>query len=199
MSFVAYINRIEPKGGVSKKTGKPYTLYNVYGTTKEGEEVRVGWGFDKPTFDAGVWIKTELEQNGAYLNYKGAAVEVKAGGAPNKPANESGNSFSGGGGDRQASIIYQSSRKDALHLVEILLSSDALPITGAKTKAGEAKRFDEIQAIVDKLTVRFYHDVDTLRLLEAVEDAGIGEEAEEEELPDVSDVEEEEDDDDIPF
>lgn len=171
--FVGFVTKIETKQGVSKNN-KPYTVYNVTATQKSGEETRIGWGFDAPTFGEGVWIKTQLEQNGQYLNYKKAFVEVAGGPAPavSSPAAAPSGSSAGTGADRQASIIYQSSRKDALQLVTVLLGADALPISTGKGKAGEAKRYEQILEIVDKMTVQFYHDVDTLRLLESVADAG---------------------------
>lgn len=74
--------------------------------------------------------------------------------------------------DRNDSIVYQSSRKDALEFVKLLRAEDALPISAAKTAAGKAKRYDELLALVDKITVQFYYDVNTLRNLERVQDAG---------------------------
>ena len=71
----------------------------------------------------------------------------------------------------QPRIQYQSSRKDALEFLNILIQSDALPVTAAQNKASKAKRFEEIEAILDKLTVRFYHDVETLRVLSRVQDS----------------------------
>ena len=111
-----------------------------------------------------------------------------------------GNSAAGGGGqatgdNRQNSIIYQSSRKDAVSIIQVLLENDALPLSAATTKAGAARRYEEVIALVNKLTVQFYNDVNTLRLLDSVQDAGaqtkdVGK------LPDDSDAEEEVDGDD---
>lgn len=74
--------------------------------------------------------------------------------------------------ETQPRITYQSSRKDALEFVKLLRAEDALPISVAKTAAGKAKRYDELLALVDKITVQFYYDVNTLRNLERVQDAG---------------------------
>lgn len=69
-------------------------------------------------------------------------------------------------------IRYTSARNFALEFVTFLADQDALPSTGAKTKAGQASREEEIAAIVDKYTVKYYGDVQTLRLLDTIEDAG---------------------------
>lgn len=185
-------NAVDIVGDVQKiatKTGNgargPWTLYNVL-LSNNGQDNWVSFGFDAPSFKEGDRIKTTgFMKDGKYLTYtKGAPVAVKE---ANKPANGAGNQSSGGYGDRQASIIYQSSRKDALQLVEILLANDALPVSGAKTKSGQADRFEEIKQYVDKMTVQFYNDVDSLRLLESVEDAGSVEAEEVEALPEESD------------
>lgn len=187
---------------IAKREGQgargPWTAYNVL-LAEKGKETWVSFGFELPGFGPGDRIKTSgFLKDGKYLTYtKGAEVKVKAGGA-NKQANASENSSSGGYQDRNASIVYQSSRKDAIALVEILLANDSLPVSGAKSKTGEAKRFDEILAFVDKLTVQFYNDVDTLRKLETVEDAGAVEKDDEYPVPgdvpetDFEDEEEEE-------
>lgn len=75
-------------------------------------------------------------------------------------------------GSTQQNIHYQNSRTAAIELTGILLDNDALPITGAKTKAGEAKRYDEITAAVDTLTVKFFNDLESFRLFETVTDVG---------------------------
>ena len=72
----------------------------------------------------------------------------------------------------QQNIHYQSSRKDAIELVELLLDVDALPHTKTKSAAGVAARFDEITAAVDQLTVKFFNDIETFRVFETVQDTG---------------------------
>ena len=70
-------------------------------------------------------------------------------------------------------IRYQNARSAAIDVIGLLLQHDALPASAAKTKAGQAKRFDEITAAVDKLTVQYFTDTGTLRLLETVADGRI--------------------------
>lgn len=77
--------------------------------------------------------------------------------APAAPAAAPGTPNTGGGGDRQNSIVYQSSRKDALELVGLLLTSGALKLS--KTPA---KQVGEIELAVDRYTAQFFDDVFTL-------------------------------------
>lgn len=60
-----------------------------------------------------------------------------------------------------------------LRAAALLLEHDGIPMTKASNKAGEAKRFEEIVAVIDKLTVKFYRDAETGRLLETVADMGV--------------------------
>lgn len=69
--------------------------------------------------------------------------------APSKPSG--GYSSGGGGGDRQDSIVWQSSRKDALVLAGLLLSNEAYAIKGKP----DAKQ-QQIEALVDEITVRYF-------------------------------------------
>jgi hypothetical protein len=67
-------------------------------------------------------------------------------------------------------MSYSSARGDAVAVVELLLANDGLAITGAKTKAGQAKRFDEIVAAIDKLTIKYFFDNASGRQLTLVAD-----------------------------
>ena len=69
-------------------------------------------------------------------------------------------------------ITFAAARGDAVRLVTALLSEKALPMSTANTKAGVAKRYDEITAMVDKLTVKLFYDTATGRTLESIEDEG---------------------------
>jgi len=65
-----------------------------------------------------------------------------------------------------------SARTAALDAIDLLLRNDALPMSAAKTKAGQASRFDEVTAAIDKLTVEYFFDSATGRKLVTVADAG---------------------------
>ena len=57
-------------------------------------------------------------------------------------------------------------------MVAVLLEHNGLPISGAKSKAGEAQRYEEITEAVDKLTVQYFNDLESFRLFDRVADAG---------------------------
>lgn len=70
----------------------------------------------------------------------------------------------GTGVSRDEHIRYQSARKDALQMVQLLLEHGAV-------KLGEnvAKRAAIIEALTDKFTANFFVDIDTLGALDRVE------------------------------
>jgi len=72
----------------------------------------------------------------------------------------------------QPRINFQAARNAAISVVQVLSDQKALPISTADNKGGAAKRYEQIVDIVNKLTVQFYFDTDTLRLLTSVQDAG---------------------------
>ena len=73
------------------------------------------------------------------------------------PAAANGTPASAGGGDRNNSIVYQSSLKAALNLVSILAQTGAL-----KMPAKQAGKVGAIEAAVDRYTAMFFDDVFTL-------------------------------------
>lgn len=170
-----YVKRVNTKEGTGKR-GK-WVLYSFIIEKDDGTES--GWisgGFDKPPFNEGSYVSIETAQSDRGTDYVAGSGKVLD--PPAKPqaapAASSGATSAPKSGyvDRNDSIVYQSSRKDALALVGLLLEHDALPISGLTAKAGQPKRFEEISAYVDKLTVQFFHDVGSLRLLQSVVDAG---------------------------
>jgi len=209
--LIAYVDDIQIKTGVGRNN-KPYTVYNVLCTTKSGESKRIGWGFNAPSFKAGEWIKTSTVTNDrGYEEYqKNAPVEVKSGPAPTATQGDASSSGTAPGNaspsQTQQNIHYQNSRTAAIELTGLLLENNALPISSAKAKAGEAKRFEQIIEAVEKLTVQLYNDLDTFRLFEKHADSGevvvptedeIPEEVPEPDVPETDDAFG--DDDDIPF
>lgn len=79
-------------------------------------------------------------------------VEAKVG------ANTIGSGSVGGSGStRDASIQYQSSRKDAIALVDVLLRAAAI-----KLPAKEAMKLEAVEALVDGYTASFFNDIGTL-------------------------------------
>jgi hypothetical protein len=179
MTFEGWLKKLNTKTGSGRKG--PWTLYSGKIAKADGSEYDewVSFGFEKPDVTEGGYyvIETEKDAKG-YEKVK----SVKAGTPPAKAAGAA-SSGGGGGNAKQDTISYQAARNSALTFVEIAVKLDALPFIQSTGKAGQAKRFAELQALVDKLTVQFFHDTDTLRLLDSVEDAG----AEDEPAPGSSD------------
>jgi hypothetical protein len=73
----------------------------------------------------------------------------------------------------QPRIQYQAARNAAIEAVAVLLANDGLPTSKAATKAGASTRFEDIVEYINKLTVQFHYDTETLRLLGAVVDSGV--------------------------
>lgn len=174
MQFIGYVKKISVKSGKSPK-GKAWTKYS--GIILEENGAESGWlsfGFDAPPFTEGDYAEVTANEGQYGLEVTAAKKLTAPQKAPQVPAQSSApaNAAKSAHVDRNDSIVYQSSRKDALTLVALLLEHDALPMTGAATKAAVAKRYEEIKAFVDKLTVEFFHDVGSLRVIQQVVDSG---------------------------
>ncbi len=186
MKFVGFVKRINVKEGRGKRG--PWKAYSAKIEKDDGSEYNewVSLGFDAPPFKEGDYVQLETEENEGRQQYVKGSAKVKKNAPARASQNTSNKGSTGGtatggaqGGTgfnepaRQASITYQSSRKDAIEIVSLLLANGALPMSEAKTKAGTAKRFDEITAAVEKFTVELYNDVTSLRVLGRVADAGV--------------------------
>lgn len=152
-------------------------------------------GFNKkPAFQEGDFVQFDAEENeNGYLTVVGEVTRAKnapardnAGAGSAEGSGNAGRQSSADKGtngasvgaatveaDRQTQIVLQHSQDVATRVVDLLLRSDALPTSEAKSKAGTAKRFDEILASVDKLTVKYFKDVVTARLLSTIVDMGV--------------------------
>lgn len=176
MKYTGIVEKVIDKSGRTKK-GKPYTLFNF--KLEDGEWF--GLPFDvRPAFMEGDNIEFEGDKNdNGYLTVFGDVRIIPkpapqaSGGASSGSGNQSNGANGSAGSERQTQIVLQHSQEMALKAVALLLANDGLPVAKAATKAGTAKRFDVIVAAVDKLTVKYYNDVVTGRLLEAIEDMGI--------------------------
>lgn len=171
-----YVKKVNTKEGTGKR-GK-WVLYS--GIIEQDDGAESGWvsfGFEKPPFSEGSYISIEVEKTERGLNYVSGTYKAldppsRPAAASNKESDAATPATKSGYVDRQESIVYQSSRKDALTLVGLLLEHDALPISASTAKAGQAKRFEELSAYVDKITVQYFHDTISLRKLSEVVDAG---------------------------
>lgn len=206
MSTIGFVKKINSKSGTAK-TGKPYTLSSMKLSDKDGNELP-GWyqfGFDAPTCKEGDYVKLEATPKGNNWEIVKGSVKVSKNppAAPRQERQEAG--ASGGSskdyGQTQKNIHYQNSRTAAIEVVGLLLDNDALPMSAAKSKAGQAARFDEIIASVNKLTVQYFNDLESFRLFDTVADAGVVDTSGDGDLPDADEEPEEEDgfESDIPF
>jgi hypothetical protein len=161
-----------------------------------------------PAIQEGQYIRFSWTDNDDksrdFVQGSGKIVAGKEAAPSQSPATSTQGAASGAGKPTQQNIHYQNSRGHAVELVGLLLENDALPKTGAKTAAGVAKRYDEIVEAVDKLTVKFFNDLETFRLFDTVADSGEVDTSADGALPDdelETDSPETEDDfdDDIPF
>lgn len=123
------------------------------------DNVRYGLYKTKPSCSEGDYVTFEAEQKGDFWNADPKTIK-KAEGGPTQPAVAStgGGSYATKQDDRQDSIIYQSSRKDALHFLEIAVAAGVVDL-GTKT-AG--KKIEALNLFVDKQTQRYFEDVKNL-------------------------------------
>lgn len=178
--FKGFVQKIAVKSGKSKRPPyKSYTLYSIKLADEKGVELEqwFGAGFEAPPVKEGDYVEVNAEQNDAgYWDVKGIKPLKNA---PAKVSASPASAVSSGSNiSTQASIHYQSSRNAAIEVLKLLVETKSLPVSSAQTKAGEAKRYEEIMALVDKLTVRFYVDTETQRILKTVTDEGAVEEEE---------------------
>jgi hypothetical protein len=176
-----FVLRLDTKQGNTR--GRAWKVYNALIENLDGTEYGwVGFGFDAPSFKDGDYIEFQVEEKDGRRNaVKGTGSKPKN---PPARANKtvatkaSGTVASQDGFNRQTNPVdaermsYSAARGHAIDVVKLLLDQKALPLTKATTGAGEAKRFEEITAAVDKLTVQYTRDSITGRLFDVVADAG---------------------------
>jgi hypothetical protein len=174
--YQGFISKIAVKQGIGRRG--PWKLYSGRVEKDDGTEYAewLSFGFDQPSCKEGDYVKLTAEADAKGYQQVNKIEILKNPPAKATPVAQAGasaaSSYVSG---KDASIHYQSARKDAITVVQALISMDALPITSAKTKAGEAKRYEEIMALVDKLTVRYFNDTQTQRILDSVVDEGANE------------------------
>jgi hypothetical protein len=173
--FIAKINA----RNVNTRRG-PSTSYSLRLEREDGTEIDkwFSFGFKKPPVNEGDFVKlTYTENDRGFLDVDELKPLKNGPARSQKESPARGASGGGASGARSAdpkgpTIHYQNSRTAAIDVVALMLANDALPITEAKTKAGTAKRYEEILALINKITVQFFFDVETLRLTKSVTDAG---------------------------
>lgn len=105
--------------------------------------------------EPGNYVEFDAETNsdGKSAQVKGKVSRVQPAQAP---AQASGAVYSGGGTGRDASIQYQSARKDALVFVQLAVTSGAIALP-AKTSA----KLAALEALVDAYTAQYLEDIST--------------------------------------
>jgi hypothetical protein len=134
--------------------------YNGKAYSAQVDNEWYGAGFDQPKFSEGDTIEFNVEQRGKFKNLQypkvlGSAVSGSSGGstasAPEPRVDT-----------RNISIVYQSSRKDAIEFVAMLLANQAVPLPTKKSDQADA-----IKALVEDYASQFY-----IRVMEVVEAGG---------------------------
>jgi hypothetical protein len=186
-SFTGELVRLNSRE-VNGRTG-PIKAWSGKVQKPDGEEYDewVGFGFKKPPCNQGDSVVILAKKENGF--WKAVDVEVTkeatAAGDEDETASESSASGSSRAANSSArpvsssksssknsqEIHYQNSRTAAIQLADLLIRSKAAPISSADTKVGVAKRFEEVTALVNKLTVTLYHDLETFRLVKDIEDA----------------------------
>lgn len=177
MNFTGMVKKINVRQGTGRRG--PWSAYSARIEKEDGTEYKdwVSFGFQKPEVEEGKWysIDTEKDTGGFYKALTGGITAISSpvrSAAPAASNTGHPGQARGSSSSTQSSIHYQSARKDALEFAKLAQSLDALPLIKTAGKAGEAKRYAELLDIVDKLTVQFFYDAETHRLLESVVDAG---------------------------
>jgi hypothetical protein len=188
-SFVGYIRNTKSNNGVSK-AGRPWSSYNAEIHTEKGVQ-KISFGFDKPTVSEGDYVELEANLNKGFMEVDKSTVKridpPKAAAVPagtkavasdaefkNRVTSDIVPDYNRQTNPEDARrMTYAAARSASIELAAVLLANDALPTSKAQNKGGSAKRFNEIVAAVDKLTVKYFHDGLTLRLLETVADTQI--------------------------
>jgi hypothetical protein len=207
--FKGFVVKLTEKRSPPESKRK-WILYSVKLEKRDGTEYEdwVSLGFDDPGLKEGDYVAFQASQeNGRWRadpktiqKSKNPPARASRGsasaGSQSGPAGTSsasvggGNRFDGTGIQNRTNpedarrMAYANARSAAIEVARLLIETKGLPFTKADTKAGEAKRFDEITAGIDKLTVKFFNDGVSLRLLETVADTAPST-APDGELPDV--------------
>lgn len=112
-----------------------------------------GCGFKGFPYSKGDTVSFDVIQRGKYKNVDMDSLKKVEGASSNS---SSASNYSPASNDnRQKSIAFQSSRKDAIEVAKIAVANELISIPAAK-----AKRLDVVLALIDELTVRYYAEVE---------------------------------------
>jgi len=162
MQVLGFVKKINTKHGTNRN-GRPYTLYSCRIQDKDGNELPMWYslGFKAPPFTEGDYVKFDaIQKNERQAEVTPASIAISSK-PPKAPAASPDSPMGGGAGNynsdaARADRALHACRASAIELAGLLLANDALPMSGAKGKAGTAARFDEILEVVNKLTVQLF-------------------------------------------
>tara|TARA_R110000772_G_scaffold175148_1_gene287003 strand:- start:347 stop:835 length:489 start_codon:yes stop_codon:yes gene_type:complete len=146
-----YVNSITSKSGQGARG--PWTLFSI-----EIDGQKFGAGFDKPNVPEGSYVEFDVVQKGQYKNAENIRISTAT-----PPVVTSGSQAGAPVNKRDCSIQYQSSRKDAIQMLGVLLTAEAI-----KLPAKQADKYDAAMAIVEEMTAQFF-----LKLEAVIEDGGV--------------------------
>jgi hypothetical protein len=135
------------------KGGKPGNTW--YSIKLDGDETFYRCKGNNPGDIAGKVVSFEVD--GDNVTSKPVIVQsAPAETAKAAPAAGAGGAGAVLGSTREASIHYQSARKDALQLVDIITRVGAV-----KLPAKEAAKLEAVEALVDSYTAQYFNDIST--------------------------------------
>lgn len=150
---------------MATKKGK-VTFVNVKEFDDGGKSVSFKVGGDDKWYRAGKKRYSGILEKGNTIEFEYSSISdsaAKLTGAPTlvsgKSAGEGGSAPSGGAKDwakHDGAIQYQSSRKDALAFVTVLVTAGAV-----KLPAKEAAKLEALEALIDHYTAAYYADIET--------------------------------------
>lgn len=194
MQLQGFIRNTQKRSVDSKKTGKSYTAYDAEIHSDDDKKIAISFGFNKPEVGEGDYVRLTANDKNGYLQVDKSTIErleppkQKTVNTPssaslvNPPAGTTDGSVGNyvvqeynrkTNPEDARRITFAAANDRAIKVVNMLLAQDALPHSKAKGKGGEAQRYQELMAAIDKVTVKMFNDAYTLRTLEVVADEGI--------------------------
>lgn len=182
-TFTGEISFIHIKEGEGQRG--PWKAYSAKITKEDGEEYDewVNFGFKKPPCakgdsvvittvkEKGFWVAKDVEVTAKAKEVDSDEEDSESGKTGTKGQSASSAPQASSGPNKDQRIQYQHSQDMGIRLASLLLANKAVPLTATAGKAGEAARYEEVVALVNKLTVALNNDVATGRLVRDIEDA----------------------------
>lgn len=201
MQLQGFIRNTGTRSGKGKRPPyRVWTSYNAELHQDDGQKIAISFGFDRPEVGEGDYVKLDAYDKNGFLEVDQSTIERLDAPKQSTPAPaavaQSGEvntapAAAGSAGDSSAGnyavrdynlktnpedarrITFAAASDRAVKIVALLLAHDALPHSKAKGKGGEAQRYQELMAAIDKVAVKLFHDAISLRTLDVVADEGV--------------------------